>query len=140
MERRLLPLAHSRYKRRVSFRDLLLELVRGLPQVRGAIFCDYEGEHVDLAIAQPQPRGCGPLTDFDLKVCGAQVAATWMLLQATEGAGPTRELALQCAQGTLLCHGVRDGYYVLALLAPGALRGKAAFALRKIAAQVESVL
>lgn len=140
MERRLLPLAPSRYKRRVSFRALLLDLVTSLPQVRGAIFCDHEGEHVDLAIAQPQPRGCGPLTDFDLKVCGAQVAATWMLLQTTEGAGPPRELSLQCAQGTLICHGVRDGYYVLALLAPGSPRAKAAFTLRRVAAQVERVL
>ena len=127
----------------MPFQALLRELVKSLPQVRGAIFCDYEGENVDLAIANPQPRGCGPLTVFDLKVVGAQVAATWMSLQqgsTNGGAGTARELTLSCSQGTLLCHAVRDGYYLLALLAPRAASARAAFVLRRIAARVESVI
>ena len=124
----------------MAFRALLHELVTHLPQARGAIFCDYEGENVDLAIAAPQPRGCGPLSDFDLKVCGAQVAAAWSALRqpvAASGAGQPLELQLACAEGTLLCHAIRDGYYLLVLLAAGRPSGPAAFALRGFAARVE---
>ena len=124
----------------MPFRALLQELVKSLPQVRGAIFCDYEGENVDLAIAAPQPPGCEQLSDFDLKICGAQVAEAWSCLQQTfgsRGAGAALELQLGCAGGTLLCHAIRDGYYLLLLLAPGRPSAPAAFALRQLAARVE---
>jgi hypothetical protein len=124
----------------VPFRALLRELVTSAPNARGAIFCDYEGENVDLAVADPQPRGCAALSDFDLKVCGASVAASWILLQQHSrayGAGATLELKIASARGTLLCRSLPDGYYLTLLLAPGPHSEVAASVLRRMAARVE---
>jgi hypothetical protein len=107
----------------VPFRLLLGELVEALPGARGAVFCDYEGESVDLFVAAPQPPGCGPLSEFDLKICGAQLTAVWTLLaerSLEHGAGRVDALHLHTDHGALLCAAVKDGYYVTLLLSPRA--------------------
>src|SRR5438477_7740603 len=65
--RRLLPLAPSRYKRVVPFRRMLGSLLERTKGARGAVFCDFEGEFVELVIADPA------ISDYDMKICGAQV-------------------------------------------------------------------
>jgi len=74
----------------VSFAALLGDLVASAKGARGAVFCGHDGEFVDLLVAQPQPAGCGELSDYDLKVIGAHLAAPWLRLQdgsANGGAG-----------------------------------------------------
>ena len=120
----------------MPFRSLLAELVANAPGARGAIFCDYEGENVDLAVADPQPPRCGPLSNYDLKVCGAQFAAVWLLLQErnrNQGAGSLCELRVRAERGTLLCRSVRDGYYLTLLLSPGPSATTAGLALARTA-------
>lgn len=120
----------------MPFRALLAELVANAPGARGAIFCDYEGENVDLAVADPQPPRCGPLSVYDLKVCGAQFAAVWLLLQErnqTQGAGSLCELRVRAEHGTLLCRSVKDGYYVTLLLSPSSSATGAGLSLARIA-------
>jgi hypothetical protein len=118
---------------------MLERLVSAVPGARGAVFCDQEGEFVDFVVARPQPKGCGELSDFEMKVTGAQVAAAWLTLQeraAQHGAGSTEELKLCCAAGTLVCRNVHEGYYLVLLLGPVRSTGPASHALRALAAEV----
>jgi hypothetical protein len=120
----------------VPFRALLAELVDRTPGARGAIFCDFEGESVELALAEPPPPGFEPLTVYDMKICGAQLAAVWIQLDERsrqQSAGPLLELQLGAPRGTLHCCTVKDGYYLTLLTAPGKASGPATRALRRIA-------
>ena len=112
----------------------LVERTRG---ARGAVFCDCDGEFVDLVIADPQ------LSAYDMKVFGAQMAASWLNLHngsSERGAGGIVEMKIHCAQGTLLCRNLRDGYYVVLLLARGAPSGAAAFELERTAVELSTEL
>jgi hypothetical protein len=124
----------------VSFGPALRELVRRAPGARGAVFCDGEGESVDLVVAEPQPAGCGGLSAYDLQLTGAQVASAWLHLHTgsvERGAGRALELQLRCDKGSLLCRVLREDYYLVLLLAPGRPpAAAAAFALREAAARV----
>lgn len=116
---------------------MLDELVAQAPGARGAVFCDFEGEFVELVVRDPS------LTDYDMKVVGAHMAAAWTNLQtgSTErGAGGIVEMRLGCAGGTLLCRSLRDGYYVVLLLAGGKPSAAAAFALQHAAAALAAEL
>ena len=124
----------------MSFRPALRELVLRAPGARGAVFCDGEGESVDLVLAEPPPAGCAGLTKYDLQLTGAQVASAWLHLHAgsvERGAGRAIELQLRCDKGSLLCRVLREEYYLVLLLAPGRpAAAAAAFALREAAARV----
>jgi hypothetical protein len=121
----------------MPFRRLLTTLVQRTKGARGAIFCDYEGEFVDLAIGDPT------LSDYELKVFGAQLTASWITLgtaAATRGAGGVIELRLACAAGTLLCNALPEGYYVVLVLARNQPSAAAAFALRKTSIELAAEL
>ncbi len=124
----------------MAFRPALRELIGRAPGARGAVFCDLQGESIDFALAQPPPAGCGELTDYDLQLAGAQVASAWLNLHresVQRGAGSAVELQLRCDAGTLFCRVLREGYYLVLLLAPGKrASAPAAFALREAAARV----
>ena len=124
----------------MSFRPALRELVLRAPGARGAVFCDGEGESVDLVVAEPQPAGCAGLSAYDLQLTGAQVASAWLHLHVgsvERGAGRAVELRLRCDKGSLLCRVLREDYYLVLLLAPGrAPAAAAAFALREAAARL----
>jgi hypothetical protein len=121
----------------MPFRRLLTTLLSRTKGARGAIFCDYEGEFVDLAVGDPL------LSDYELKVFGAQLAATWLTLAAsakTRGAGGIVELRLACAEGTLLCNALPEGYYVVLVLKRNQPSAAAAFELRKISVELAAEL
>ena len=116
---------------------MLDELVAAAPGARGAVFCDFEGEFVELVVRDPA------LTDYDMKVYGAHMAAAWLNLHTNStqrGAGAIVEMRLGCPGGTLLCRSLRDGYYVVLLIAGGAPSAPAAFALEHTAAAMASEL
>lgn len=123
----------------MSFQRTLSSLVERAPGARGAVFCDYEGEFVDLVVRDPT------LSAYDMRIFGAQLAAAWLTLQnnsSQRGAGGMVEMRLGCAGGTLLCRALRDGYYVVLLIAQGTPSAVAAFELQhaalEIAAQLQS--
>ena len=123
----------------MSFRPALQELVLRAPGARGAVFCDGEGESVELVVAESSPAGCQGLTPDDLKLTGAQVASAWLHLHTgslERGAGSAVELQLRCDKGSLLCRVLREDYYLVLVLAPGNPPAAAAFALREAAARV----
>jgi len=121
----------------VPFRRILTTLVERSPGARGAIFCDSEGESVELVLRDAQ------LSEFDMKVFGAQLAAVWIGLTTTakdHGAGALVELRVGCAQGTLLCRSLPEGYYVVLLVGHGSPAASAAFALRATAREIAAEL
>jgi predicted regulator of Ras-like GTPase activity (Roadblock/LC7/MglB family) len=116
---------------------MLGSLVERTKGARGAVFCDVEGEFVELVIADPH------LSDYEMKIFGAQVAAAWLNLEngsSERGAGSMVEMKIHCAQGTLLCRNLRDGYYLVLLLARGVPSGAAAFELQRTAAEMSTAL
>jgi hypothetical protein len=132
----LLPEGRHDNKVRVSFAALLAELVAQAKGARGAVFCGHDGEFVDLLVARPQPPGCGDLSEYDLKIIGAQLAAPWLRLQegsANGGAGGAIDMGMRCGAGNLLCTRLPDRYYLVLVLAPSAQAARAAFVLRRAA-------
>lgn len=129
----MLPEGRHDNKVRVSFAALLAELVAQAKGARGAVFCGHDGEFVDLLVARPQPPGCGDLSEYDLKIIGAQLAAPWLRVQegsANGGAGAAMEMGMRCRDGKLLCTRLPDRYYLVLVLAPSALAARAAVPLR----------
>ena len=121
----------------MPFRRLLRGLVERTKGARGAIFCDYEGEFVDLAIGDPT------LSEYELKVFGAQLTASWITLNSAasqRGAGGIIELRLACKNGTLLCNALPDGYYVVLVLRSNQPPAPAAFQLRKTSIELAAEL
>ncbi len=112
----------------VGFRQMLASLLQRTKGARGAIFCDSDGESVDVAVGDPQ------LSDFDMKVLGAHAAA-WLAPPAN-----VQELKIRCSKGTLLCRSVREGYYLVLLLGQDVPAGAAAFELLRTAAEVSTEL
>jgi hypothetical protein len=116
---------------------MLTSLVERAARARGAIFCDYEGESVELVVRDAD------LSEYDMKVFGAQLAAVWSSLQTTgreSGAGGLVELRLVCAAGSLLCRSLPDGYYVVLLVGRGTVSASAAYALRAAAVEIAAAL
>jgi predicted regulator of Ras-like GTPase activity (Roadblock/LC7/MglB family) len=116
---------------------MLTSLVERAPGARGAVFCAHDGEHVELAVRDPA------LSEYDLKVLGAQMAAAWLNLQehaVEHGAGSVVEMRLGCSGGTLICRSLPDGYYVVLLVAPGPPSAQAAFELQHAAVEISSAL
>ncbi len=125
------------------FRHMLARLTGRVPQARGAIFCDHEGESVEWALAAIPPSGNPLLTEYELKLCGAQLAASWLLLDERApqaGVGRLRELEVRTPHGTIIAGAVSEGYYVVLLLAPNtrASTASAAVALRETARELAS--
>jgi predicted regulator of Ras-like GTPase activity (Roadblock/LC7/MglB family) len=116
---------------------MLTALVERVPGARGAVFCDHEGESVAQAVR------AGTVSEYDMKVFGAQIAALWVNLQGSTrecGAGAMVELRVGCAGGSVFCRSLPDGYYVVLLTGPSAGGGRAAFELRATAAEIAKEL
>jgi predicted regulator of Ras-like GTPase activity (Roadblock/LC7/MglB family) len=112
---------------------MLTTLVERVPQARGAVLCDREGESVELVIRDSS------LPEYEMKVAGAQLAAMWLNLHDAMsgcGAGALRELQIGCAAGNLLCRSLPDEYYVVLLLGRGGSGATAAFELRSAATRI----
>jgi hypothetical protein len=112
---------------------MLTALLGRVPGSRGAVFCDHEGESVELVI------GDDALSEYEMKVYGAQLAAPWLSVRETaheRGAGALLELEASCGAGSLLCRSLPDGYYVVLLIGRGARRAPASFQLRSAAEEI----
>lgn len=116
---------------------MLTSLLERAPGARGAVFCDFEGEFVELVVRDPE------LSHYDMRVFGAQMAAVWLNLNSNStdrGAGGIVEMRLGCAGGTLICRSLRDGYYLVLLIGRGNPGALAAFELEHTAAEIVSQL
>lgn len=119
------------------FDPMLRVILDEVPGARGAVFCDSLGEAVNSvgASGRESPR---TLDDFDLRVAGAQLAVPvdQILRHATEDLGTLQELIVRGPRETLLVHYLKDGYFLVVCLAPGALPSQGMAALRRVAARV----
>ncbi len=110
------------------FQSILDELVRRTG-ARAAAFCDYEGEAVAVS-----PLGEG---EYDIKVAGATMCASLLAL-AERGSevGKPRWAAIRTDSTALLVALLKDGYYVLLLLAAGRGEGHARRCLAEAAERI----
>ena len=116
---------------------MLTSLVERVSGARGAVFCDHEGESVEVVIRD------AALSEYEMKVVGAQLASVWADLTASareRGAGAIIELRLGCSAGTLLWRSLPEGYYVVLLIGMGVPGAPAAFALSAAAADIATEL
>ncbi len=120
----------------MEFDGLLKALVLAVPGVRGAIFCDAEGESV-CSVGASGRWSPESLDDFDLKVTGAQLATPLERVeQARSALGSLREMVVRGAGETLLVHALKDGYYLVLCVDPDALAARAAPAARRLASHL----
>lgn len=101
----------------MPFRAVLSGLVARAPFVRGAVFCDFEGERVEAVRVDPE------LDPYELDLVGASYARLVELLGRHEGA----QLRVTHPRDVVWVQLVSEGYYVVLLArrhaADGALRG-----------------
>lgn len=90
-------------------------MVEGLPGAAGAVFADQEGESVVCI-----PRS---LDKYELQVIGAYAGIFLSQIRrvCTDiEFGAAQHLKLECRNSTLLISDLRDGYYLVLVLHPGA--------------------
>lgn len=94
----------------MPFRAALVSLVAKAPSVRGAVFCDFEGERVESVLSDPT------LDPFDLDLVGASYA------HVVEQLGPETDAQLRVVHphGVVWVQPVAEGYYILLLARPSA--------------------
>jgi hypothetical protein len=96
----------------MGFGDILQRVIQAHPSVQGVLFCDEEGELVDLA------RAPGSTQDlYELKVLAATGAA-WLRTATRVGGGRSEGVRqrLLHQRARVLLHGLPDHYYLLALV------------------------
>lgn len=114
----------------MTFEDILARLVAAVPEARGAVVCDYEGEYVHLHLR-------GEATPFDVQLAGAQFSAVFAELLGLKNFGRATALDIRCDGATYLIRHVAEGYYALLWLGTPA---RAAAASRRLAATVDELV
>lgn len=109
------------------FRLILDELLATTGGAVAAMFLDYEGEMVELVCDRD-------LSDHDLRIVGAYQGIYLTRLRelcAGLGAGKPERLKIEFAATKILSYDLKDGYYVVLLVSPGANEGVAWQSLRR---------
>jgi predicted regulator of Ras-like GTPase activity (Roadblock/LC7/MglB family) len=105
----------------LAFQTILADLLAHTEGALAAIFVDWEGETVELMSARDYERD-------DLKIVAAQQAVFFTRLRRiceNTSVGTPDRFKLAFARTTVLSCDVKDGYYVVLLLAPNANEGLA---------------
>ena len=103
------------------FRNILDELLATTSGALAALFLDYEGETVQLVCDRD-------LSDHDLRIIGAYQGIFLSRLKELcndLGAGAPQRFKIDFEKTTVLSCDLKDGYYVVLLLEPGANEGVA---------------
>jgi len=101
------------------FKELLKDIVDGLPGAAGAILADWEGESVDFFFRGP---------DYDIKLLGAHHGILLNLAKEASdnnGLGDIRALMVSMGEHRVVVQPLKDGYYLVLLLDRGANGGQA---------------
>jgi predicted regulator of Ras-like GTPase activity (Roadblock/LC7/MglB family) len=112
----------------VTFQSILQQMLQVTPGAIGAIFLDKEGEAVELwaeAVFDIGPEG--------LRAIGAYTGIFLSDLHRASGrlgAGNIGQLTIDFEQAKVLSCGLKEGYYLVLVVAPGANEGIAAQRLR----------
>lgn len=110
---------------------VLADLVAQAPDaIRGAVFCDYEGERVDSVINDPT------LDAFELDLTGASYATLLDQLRITEDA----QLRVVHPSDVTWVQVVAEGYYVVLLTRRNGLDTTLAAPLRQVGYALRELL
>lgn len=109
------------------FRLILDQLLATCGGSLAVMFCDYEGEMVELVCDRD-------LSDHDLRIIGAYHAIYLTKLRnmcEQMDTGKPQRFKLEFEATKMLSYDLKDGYYVVLLVAPDANEGIAWQSLRK---------
>ena len=102
------------------------ELVEKVPGATSAIFVDWEGEAVDQYSLEEDV--------YHLKVVGAYKGVMLNFInqaQASMDIGTAETVIVRMENYSVLISSVKDGYFVLLILSPGALISRARYGIRR---------
>jgi predicted regulator of Ras-like GTPase activity (Roadblock/LC7/MglB family) len=104
----------------LPFQDILRDCLSNVPGSLAALFLDHEGESVAIAT-----EGCSL---HDAKIIGAYAGIFLSRMERIVGAmgqGSTLRLKLDFERASILTSFLRDGYYLVLVLGPESLEGRA---------------
>ena len=116
----------------MSFVAILEDLVNSVPNARGAVFVDDEGEYVEFFSKDAGEQ---------MKLAGAHqgvVLSMFAEAGAAAGAGAPKVLYVQNADVDLFTKMLKDGYFVLLATERGGLPASAMRQLSLAAAKIEA--
>lgn len=95
----------------MPFQAILRSVIDQHPEVIGVIFCDEQGEMVDMVFGQREH-----LDPFELRVIGA-TASTWVLNAARVSTCDTQAVTIliKARKYVFLVEGLKEGYFLMAV-------------------------
>lgn len=131
------PLVSAPTTEPTGFRAALRQLVDQVPGVLGVVFCDEEGEAVDLCVASGSRAGSDD--EYDLRVAGATWAIAVDLLRRNveaKGPGATGLLVAMCGRYTYFVAPVGESYFLAIWARADVSLGKALHAAQQLVARL----
>lgn len=119
----------------MRFRDILEEMHRRDPAIRGGALCGTDG-----LVVEEWLRG---RNECDMAALCAEASQLFRSAERTadeNALGSVRELSLTTAEGLLFLHRVDDEYHLVVLTEPGAIPGKWRFLLGQGARSARGML
>jgi predicted regulator of Ras-like GTPase activity (Roadblock/LC7/MglB family) len=119
----------------MRFRDIIEEMHRRDPAIRGGALCGSDGLVVEEWLRARN--------ECDMAALCAEASLLFRSAERTadeNGLGPARELTLATAEGLLFVHRVDDEYQLVVLTEPGAIPGKWRFLLGQGARTARGIL
>ncbi|MFH1809664.1 MAG: hypothetical protein ABIJ09_13035 [Pseudomonadota bacterium] len=111
----------------MSFRAILQRVVEAHPGVLGVLFCDEEGELVDMALAEG-----ADLDPYELRVLAAS-GASWLRTVTRVAELPSERVQqwLRHERVQVLIEGLPEHYYLVAVVTPTVSASVVAHSLRR---------
>lgn len=114
-----------------GFKEALEAIAKRVPETRVLMIMGTDGIPIEKLVVQPEANLEAVTAEYTTLLRSSLAAAR------DTGVGELRELAVVTENMTALMESITSGYYFFACLAPGAILGRARFALRIAGASLE---
>jgi predicted regulator of Ras-like GTPase activity (Roadblock/LC7/MglB family) len=114
-----------------AFGDSLRSIAARVPEAQVLIIMGTDGIPVEKLVLRPDPNQEAVAAEYTALLRASVSAAS------DTGLGALRELAIVTERMTALLVGITPEYFIFASLSPGAITGRARFALRMACARLE---
>jgi predicted regulator of Ras-like GTPase activity (Roadblock/LC7/MglB family) len=116
----------------VAFAEALSNVAARVPETRVLMIIGTDGIPIERLILHPDPNLESIAAEYTTLLRSTLAAAS------DTGLGDLNELSIVTERTTTLIVGITREYFLFALLAPGALMGRARFALRVVGAKLQN--
>jgi predicted regulator of Ras-like GTPase activity (Roadblock/LC7/MglB family) len=114
-----------------GFKEALAAIAKRVPETRLLMIMGTDGIPIEKLVVEPDPNLEMVTAEYTTLLRSTLVTAR------DTGVGELRELAVVTENMTALLESITSDYYFFACLAPGAILGRARFALRVAGASLE---